>query len=129
MVEFIKEYNLPMQFIDAIIPIPLSKTKLREREFNQALILSSCIGSEFNKKVLADKLLRHKDTKTQTDLKDDERFLNVRDAFGVTEQSCIKGKNILLIDDVLTTGATCSQASLALKNAGANSVYVLTLAN
>lgn len=129
MIEFIKEYNLPMQLIDAVIPIPLFKTKLREREFNQALILSNYIGSEFNKNVSPGTLLRHKNTKNQANLKDDARLSNVQNAFMVTGECAVKGQNILLIDDVLTTGATCSEASRTLKNAGANIVYVLTLAN
>lgn len=129
MIEFIKEYNLPMQLIDAIIPIPLFKTKEWEREFNQALILSNYIGLEFNKKILPDGLFRHKNTKTQTSLKDAERLSNVQDAFLVPEQAGIKGKNILLVDDILTTAATCSEAARALKNAGAHIVYALTLAN
>ncbi len=129
MVEFIKEYNLPIQFMDIIIPLPLHKAKLREREFNQACILSNYIGIEFNKPVLTDKLLRNKNTKTQTELSDNERFSNVKGCFGIPQENGVKGKNILLVDDVLTTGATASEASLTLKNAGANIVYALTLAS
>jgi predicted amidophosphoribosyltransferase len=92
MIEFVREYNLPMDGIDFIVPIPLHKTRLREREFNQ-------------------------------------RLLNVRDSFSVTKERNLKGKNILLVDDVLTTAATCSEAAYVLKNAGANSVLVLTLVN
>ncbi len=129
MIDFIKEYNLPIQFMDLIIPIPLYKTKLREREFNHAFILSKYLGAEFNKEVSAERLSRNKNTKTQTELKDNERFSNVKGCFSVPQENCVKNRNILLIDDVLTTGATVSEAALALKNAGANIVYVLTLAS
>ena len=129
MTEFIKEYNLPMDKIDFIIPLPLHKTRLREREFNQAKILSDYIASEFNKEVLNNKLMRSRYTKTQTELEEDARLLNVKDSFSVTENKDIKGKIILLVDDVLTTGASCSEAACTLKKAGANIVFVLTLAN
>jgi competence protein ComFC len=129
MIEFIREYNLPMDTIDFIIPIPLHKTRLREREFNQAQILSNYIASEFNKEVMHDNLRRSRYTKTQTELEENERFLNVKDSFVLNRHRDIKGKNILLVDDVLTTAATSSEAAYILKNAGANIVFVLTLAN
>ena len=129
MINFIKEYSLPVNYLDFIIPMPLHKTKLREREFNQAEILSMHIAKEFNKDSISNILLRHRQTKTQTELKNKDRFLNVANSFSVDSRSDLKGKNILLIDDVLTTGATSSEAALALKKAGAQTVFVLTLAN
>ena len=129
MTEFIKEYNLPISYVDFIIPVPLHKTRLREREFNQAEVLSNCIAGEFNKTVLNNNLIRHRPTKTQTDLEEEERLLNVSGSFSVKENAHIKGKNLLLVDDVLTTAATCSEAAYTLKTAGANIVFVLTLAN
>lgn len=129
MIEFIREYNLPMDCLDFIVPIPLHKTRLREREFNQAEVLSKYISEEFKGKLLADALLRHRLTKTQTDLETDERLLNVKDSFLVNRLEDVKGKNLLIVDDVLTTGATASCAAQTLKRAGANIVFVLTLAN
>ncbi|MBI5144579.1 MAG: ComF family protein [Candidatus Omnitrophica bacterium] len=129
MTEFIREYNLPMEYIDLIIPVPLHKTRLREREFNQAEVLSNCIAQEFNKQISTENLMRHKHTRTQTELAPQERLSNVRESFRVEKNEEIKGKNILLVDDVLTTGATASWASAALKDCGANIVFVLTLAN
>ena len=129
MIEFIKDYNLPMEFVDLVIPIPLHKARLREREFNQAEILSNHIASEFNKRVLPDALMRLRNTKTQTELEISERFANVQGGFSAAKNEDIKGKNILLVDDVLTTGATSSEAARTLKNAGAHIVFVLTLAN
>ncbi len=129
MVEFIKEYDLPINYIDFIIPVPLHKTKLREREFNQAQVLAELIAKEFKKEVLTDALKRQRYTKTQTDLEVNERTENVRGSFLVTNPQIIKGKNLLIIDDVLTTGATSSEAAAALKEAGANIAFVLTLAH
>lgn len=129
MLEFAREYNLPVDFVDFIVPVPLHKAKLREREFNQAQILAGCIAKEFKKDLLTDALLRTRNTKTQTNLETDERFENVKGSFSVSDNKYIKGKNILLVDDVLTTGATSSEAAFALKESGANIVFVLTLAN
>jgi ComF family protein len=129
MIEFIKEYALPMDCLDLIVPVPLHKTRFREREFNQAQILSGYIAKEFDKKVLDNALIRNRHTKTQTELEEDKRFLNVQNSFSVVRAEDIKGANILLVDDVLTTTATSSEAAHALKKSGANIVFVLTLAN
>jgi competence protein ComFC len=102
---------------------------MREREFNQAQVLSEEIGREFNKPVKSDILLRLRNTRTQTELEDKERFLNVKGSFSLARIEDTKAKNLLLVDDVLTTGATASEAAFVLKNTGANIVFVLTLAN
>lgn len=129
MIEFIREYNVAIDCLDFIVPVPLHKTRLREREFNQAEVLSKYIAEEFKKTLLPDALLRHRHTKTQTDLELSQRLLNVKDSFSVNKPGDIKGKNLLVVDDVLTTGATSSEAARALKGTGANIVFVLTLAN
>jgi ComF family protein len=129
MIDFIKEYELPINFIDFIIPVPLHKTRLREREYNQAQILSNHIAREFKKMVSNDILIRNRYTKTQTELEPEKRLSNVKNSFSVTHNDVFKGKNLLLVDDVLTTGSTVSEAAYALKNFGANIVFVLTLAS
>ncbi len=129
MIEFIREYDFPIDFLDLIIPVPLTSAKLREREFNQAHILSAHIAAAFNKKALDNTLIRHRHTKTQTDLDPKERLENVKESFSLESKESIQGINILLVDDVLTTGATASEATQVLKNAGARIVFVLTLAN
>jgi len=129
MIEFIKEYNLPIEYMDFILPVPLHKTRLREREFNQAGVLSSFLSEEFAKPVRDDILIRHRHTRTQTELDPGQRLKNVEACFSVRSKEGIQDKNVLLVDDVLTTSATSSEAALALKKAGANIVFVLTLAN
>lgn len=126
---FIKDYRLPVEHFDFIIPIPLHKSRKREREFNQAEILSRQIGKEFDKQVLTDGLIRSKPTKTQTELSFPERMRNVEKSFFVAKPQVIKDANLLLIDDVLTTGATSNEAAKSLKDAGAKIVLLLTLAN
>ncbi len=125
---FIRDYQLPIEYLDFLIPIPLHKSRQREREFNQAEILSYEVAQEFNKKILTNQLIRVKPTKTQTELTFQERCQNVEKSFAVTKPELIKDTNLLLIDDVLTTGATSSEAAKCLKEAGAKKVLLLTLA-
>ena len=128
LTDYIKEYNLPMEYLDVVIPVPLHGARLREREFNQAQVLALGIGQAFGKPVLP-VLVRHRPTRTQTELEPHQRQQNVRNSFRVLSGFAIKEKNALLVDDVLTTGATCSEAARTLKMAGANVVFVLALAN
>ena len=129
MNSFIREYNLPLQDLDFIIPVPLHKSRMREREFNQAQILSGQIAERFDKKVLPQVLTRHKATKSQTELTPEERRLNLENSFCVTRPELIKEKDLLLVDDVLTTGATSNQAAKSLKESGARRIILLTLAS
>ncbi len=129
MNKFIKDYRLPIEYLDFIIPVPLHKIRLREREFNQAQVLSEQVAKEFNKKVLPDVLVRSRPTRTQTELTFEERRKNVERSFTVNNPELIKDTNLLLIDDVLTTGATSSEAAKALKDSGARIILVMTLAN
>ncbi len=129
MTDFIREYSLPIDYLDLIIPMPLHKTRLREREFNQAEALGRHIAAEFNKNLAPATLIRQRQTKTQTELPPERRFMNVSKSFIAAGDVDLKNKNLLIVDDVLTTGATSSEAALTLKDAGANIVFVLTLAN
>ncbi len=126
---FIKEYNLPIEYMDFIIPVPLHNARLRQREFNQAQILSEQIAKEFSKKLLPGVLTRTKAAKSQTELSPEERLHNVKNSFSVTYPQLIKDKNLLLVDDVLTTGSTLSEAAKSLKTAGAKMVFAITLAS
>ena len=129
MLTFIQNYQLPIKHLDFLIPVPLHKSRQREREFNQAEILSQEVARQFNKNILTDLLIRVKPTKTQTELTFQERCQNVEKSFLVTKSELIKDMNLLLIDDVLTTGATSNEAARCLKKAGARKVLLLTLAS
>ncbi|MCM8770588.1 MAG: ComF family protein [Candidatus Omnitrophica bacterium] len=130
LIEFIHEFNLPpLEYFDMFIPIPLHKNRLREREFNQAQILAEHLSKEFKLELSSDNLWRVRQTATQTDLSEEKRLLNVKNSFALRDASKIKDKMIILVDDVLTTGATCSEASRVLKDNGARTVFVLTVAN
>lgn len=105
--------------IDAIIPLPMHPDKQRKRGYNQAEILAKGISLKFNVPVLNDIVARSKTTTTQTNKQRVERWTNVDGTFVIQNQSSIIGKNILLVDDVITTGATleaCSNAILSIEN-------------
>ncbi len=129
MNEFIRDYRLPIEYMDFIVPIPLYKSRLREREFNQARVLSEQVAGEFGKRVLADILVRIRRTRSQTELSPEKRRLNVEGSFGIKDAAALKGANILLVDDVLTTGATLDEASRVLKQNGAGIIVAMTLAS
>lgn len=126
---FIKDYRLPIEYFDFIVPVPLHRSRMREREFNQAQLLGEQVAKEFDKEILTDALVRIRPTKTQTELALGDRYKNVQGSFTVRDARLVKDKNLLLIDDVLTTGATSSEAARTLKDSGARIIFVMTLAN
>ena len=114
--------------VDAVIPIPLYKDRLRQREFNQSALLAKYTAKSTGTSLLVDCLVKVKDTMPQVGLSSRERRRNIRNAFGVEKKELIKGKVILLMDDVITTGATVRECSKVLKKAGAVNIYVMALA-
>ncbi len=125
----------PMQ-IDGIIPVPLHRRRLRKRGFNQAaqLIrqwpgLAAEQGIVFDQaRFITKALVRKRHTPPQTGLNQGQRKANLRQAFGMDDDKAVQGCRILLVDDVLTTGATANACTQVLMGAGALSVEVLTLA-
>lgn len=115
---------------DCIVPVPLAPMRLLSRRFNQAQLLASEVSRTSGKPILPLALKRTRSTVRQIGLTRRERERNVSGAFAVTGSStaAIAGKSVLLIDDVITTGATVSAATKALKKAGAARVDVLALA-
>ena len=111
-----------------LVPIPLSKAKLRKRGYNQAGILATELSKKFNFPV-QNLLVRTRETKTQVGLTNLQRKLNVQNAFSlINHKSLIVNQNVLLVDDVATTGSTLLEASKVLKRAGVDKVFGLTLA-
>ncbi len=131
LASFMAGYSFPdIDFTDysLIVPVPLHIKRLRERGFNQALILARAIGEKRNIHVDFSVLKRHKFTLTQTSSNKKERKQNIGGAFEVTDRQKIAGKNIILIDDVYTTGATVNECTKTLIRGGAKNISVLTLA-
>jgi competence protein ComFC len=107
--------------------IPLHATRHRWRGFNQAEVLCRALSKELNLPI-ADVLHRKKATKTQKDLKKEARLTNVSGAFELKPQADVHGKNLILVDDVTTTGATLLEAAKVLKRNGTSCVWCLTVA-
>lgn len=118
--------NLQIPECDAIVPVPLSKQALIERGFNQSLLLAKMLSEKLKKPLLIDLLLKKKDTPPQVGLSAKERYKNLRGAFEVKGK--ISNQKLLLVDDVLTTGATAKECSRTLLKAGAKEIVVITLA-
>jgi len=111
-----------------IIPVPLHRQKFLDRGFNQAELIAQKIAEEFDLKLRNDLLIKIKNTRSQTDLKETERKINIQGAFAVKNKKEIKGKIIFLVDDVFTTGSTLNEAARVLKVAGAKEIWGIALA-
>ncbi len=112
---------------DLIIPVPLHIKRLRKRGFNQALVFTRSLFPGEKKKIKYNILTRKTDTPSQTGLSGRERRINLRNAFVVKKVEEVTGKNILLVDDVYTTGSTANECAKALKAAGCRKIEVLTI--
>jgi len=111
---------------DVITYVPLHEDKERERGFNQSQIIAEIVAKEIKANLGNNLLQRRIDTKTQTKLTRNERIKNIEDAFYVKED--IKNKSVLIIDDVVTTGATLNECSKVLRSAGCRLVDIVAMA-
>ncbi len=118
--------NNGMGGFDIVTAVPLHKNRLRQRGYNQSEIPAVMVASRLGTPCAA-VLERVVDTKPQNSLSREERLRNIRRAFAVKDKEAIKGKNILLIDDIYTTGATVNECAKVLKKNGAARVEFLTL--
>jgi competence protein ComFC len=114
--------------IDAVTFVPLYPARRRQRGYNQAEVLAGLLAKSIRKPLLKYCLTRSKPTQSQTHLTARERATNVKDAFKIRWQSRLKGRRILLVDDVMTTGATANECARVLKAGGAAQVIVVTVA-
>lgn len=117
-------FSLPKKTV--LVPIPLYKSRQNWRGFNQAELLALDLAKRFGENFLYDLLVRTIDTKTQVGLSRDERKGNVKGAFRVKGK--LNGENIILVDDVFTTGSTMMEAAKVLKRAGAGEVWAMAVA-
>lgn len=126
LVEWVK---LHREFLgsDLIVPIPIHRRKLETRGYNQAELLARPLQKYLGIQIKGEIMVRDKMTESQSGLGKTERFANLREAFRVVDAKPLAGKKVLLVDDILTTGATASEASRILLRAGAVTVNVLTL--
>lgn len=114
--------------IDLIIPVPLHRTRESLRGYNQSLCIAKGISKTLNVPVNSISLLRKKATASQTKKGRYKRFENMQCVFSVAHSEALKGKHILLVDDVITTGATLEACGIALFEAGIEKLSVATVA-
>ncbi len=117
-----------LRHYDKILPIPIERFKRVSRHFNQTEELSQMLRRKTLLRVAKNVLIKTAHTPNQASLTKEERAINIYGAFAVKNSAKIKGQNILLIDDVLTTGATTNEAARVLKESGAKTVDLLTIA-
>jgi ComF family protein len=113
---------------DIIVPIPMHWIRRLGRGKNNPEMIASCLAKPLRIPVRRGILVQCRNTPPQTGLPLSKRFQNVRGAFRVRRPNAVKGARVLLVDDVLTTGATCSEAAKMLKKAGAALVAVAVIA-
>jgi len=120
--------GLGLESFDLIVPVPLHKSRERERGFNQAFLLAEALGKMRGETVCRDAIEMVRPTLDQTSLGRQGRFKNLSKSFKAKQGIDLSGKRVLLIDDVLTTGATADDCGRALKEAGAKSVLAASIA-
>jgi ComF family protein len=120
--------HFPATTFDVILPVPLHHERLMQREFNQAAVLARGLARHLDVPMLERLLVRVRPTRPQVELSGRERRQNVSQAFAVTDAAALVGKVVLIVDDVLTTGATLGEVAKTLKAAGARQVDVFALA-
>lgn len=119
----VEEYKL-----DYLLPVPIHPKKLKIRGYNQAEVFSKGLSESLEIKTLTDVLLKTRETVSQTKENKQERFENIKGSFEIIEAGILKGKNIAIVDDVLTTGATLEEIAQILKNVGVSKVVIITIA-
>ena len=122
MCGFLKKY-------DIIIPVPISKNKMLQRGYNQSMLIAKEIAKKTKKVQLEHKvLIKRIENQSQSSLNRKQRLENVKNVYKIQNEQKIKEKNILLFDDIFTTGATVNECARVLKQGGAKQIAVLTIA-
>lgn len=118
---FLKKY-------DIILCVPMYKEKKKQRGYNQAELITKELAKKLHIDISLDNLVKMKDTKKQSTLTKTERMQNLKGVFEVKNKGILKNKNVILFDDIFTTGSTVNECCNVLKKAGAKGIAVLTLA-
>jgi ComF family protein len=113
---------------DLIVPVPLHRKRLRNRGFNQAVLLGDLFSSSWGIPMERHNLRRIRWTEPQINLSAIDRRENVKGAFSIHNEAAIRNRRVLIVDDVFTTGSTVEECARALKSSGALDVSVLTVA-
>ena len=129
--EFIKNNeNICAQIkkYDIIIPVPISKKRLNSRGYNQSSLIAKNLAQELNIEYSEKILIKIKDNKPQSEMKQDTRKSNVSGVYKVINEERINNKKVLIVDDIFTTGSTADECAKVLKDNSSESIGVFTLA-
>lgn len=111
-----------------LIPVPLAKKRIRQRGYNQSEIIAQKLNHIWQIPLISDCLIKIRETQNQADLAQIQREQNLKNAFACQNKNAVKNKNILLVDDVITTGATIEECAKALKKSGAGKIIGISVA-
>lgn len=114
---------------DVVVPIPISAKRMAERHYNQSEELARYIAKELDLPLVTTAIEKYKDNKPQTGVSSRDRRENVKGVYRPIDRKSVKGKRVLLVDDILTTGSTASEVARVLKYCGATEVAVLVFAS
>jgi ComF family protein len=129
LIEFYQQQPKELRLTNpVIIPVPLNKKRFLERGFNQSELMAKIFAGHFGFEFYANTVIRHKNTAHQVGLTKKQRKTNIKNSFKVIKAVLIKDREIILIDDVVTTGSTLEEIAKVLKEAGAKKIIGLTLA-
>ncbi len=128
LVSYAENLNLPENDM-LVVPVPLGKARMRKRGFNQSFLIAEIFSKKFSLEIESNGFIRSKETKQQSEMKNlKERIENVSGCFAVAAPEKFRGRKIVLIDDVSTSGATFFEAATSLKKAGAKKIVALAVA-
>ena len=124
MVDFVRSLHWP---VSVLIPVPLGKKRLKERGYNQVALVARPLAHQLGLIYAPNALRKTRETRSQVGLTISQRSENVREAYQA-EANVVKDRSVLIMDDVATTGSTIAACTTTLLSAGAQEVYVLTIA-
>lgn len=114
---------------DLIVPVPLHRNKLKKRGYNQSAAFARGLAEAMQTGVDCESVVRKTETQTQTRKAKYDRWVNVSDVFAVSNKASFEGKHVLIVDDVITTGATIEAMAQSLKEAGCDKISVASIAS
>jgi ComF family protein len=122
------ENTMQIDRLDMVVPVPLHRNRQKERGYNQSRLIAECASKYLKVQFVSNILVKTTESESQSILNRDQRLSNVEGVFKVINEENIYKKNILIVDDIITTGSTINQCSKVLKQAGADGVFAGVIA-